>query len=205
MKLLLHPLPIRVFHWVMVTAVTVLLFTGLYLDSPPVWLNLPLSLMRKLHGIFAALLITNFAGQSYYYIYTGKFTEIILLPRDLGNIRSFLRYYLFITARHSNFGRYNPGQKLLFSLWGLAVIAVTVTGTALLFPDWSSWLQKVLGGLNGVRIIHYLAAVFFAATIPLHLYLVFTEDPAKLQAIFTGYLQKEPSGQKIRRDRLKSP
>ncbi len=193
MKLLLLPLPVRIFHWVMVTAVVVLLLTGLYLDSPPVWLVLPLHFVRKLHGSFAALLMTNLAGQIYYYIRSRKFSEVLLLPRDWANVRAFLRYYLFITERHPNFGRYNPGQKGLFIVWALTVLAMSLTGLALFFPDDSLWLQKMLGGLNNIRIIHYLGAMVFAGSIPLHLYLVFTEEPAHLQAMFTGYIQKEPS------------
>ena len=195
MKLLLQPLPVRVFHWTMVVSVTVMLVTGLYLNSPPLWLHLPLSMIRKLHGVFAALLMVNFAGQIYYYMYTTKFSEVLFLRRDWANMRSFLRYYLFITSRHPNFGRYNPGQKLLFSVWGLAVATAAVSGTALLFPDDTTGLQRLLGGLGAIRIVHFLTACLFLAFIPLHLYLVFTEDPAKLQAMFTGYIQKQPAPQ----------
>jgi Ni/Fe-hydrogenase 1 B-type cytochrome subunit len=192
MKLLLHPLPVRVFHWTMFAAVMTLFLTGLYLHSPPAWLLLPVSLMRGLHGAAAAVLVVNFAGQIYYYAYTGKHTEILLLPGDWANMRSFLRYYLFVTEHHPNFGRYNPGQKALFSAWGLAVAVAAVTGAALLFPDDTTRLQRLLGGLNACRSVHFLVAAFFAASIPFHLYLVFTEEPAKLQAIFTGYVRKEP-------------
>lgn len=192
MKLLLHPLPVRVFHWTMFACVMTLLFTGLYIHSPPAWLHLPMSLMRGLHGMAAAVLVGNLAGQVYYYSYTGKFTEILLLPGDWVNVRSFLRYFLFITEHHPNYGRYNPGQKALFSSWGLAVLAAAVSGAALLFPDDTVRLQRLLGGLNVIRSGHFLVATYFAATIPFHLYLVFTEEPAKLQAIFTGYVQKEP-------------
>lgn len=192
MKLLLHPLPVRIFHWTMVTCVTALLSTGLYIDSPPVWLRLPLGLMRELHGAFAAVLVVNLAGQLYYYARTGKYTEIVLLPGDGANMRSFLRYYLFITEHHPNYGRYNPGQKALFTSWGLATAVAAFTGAALMFPDETTRLQRLLGGLNAIRSVHFFIAAFYAATIPFHLYLVFTEEPAKLQAIFTGYVNKEP-------------
>ncbi len=192
MKLLLHPLPVRIFHWTMFACVTVLLFTGLYIHSPPAWLRLPMNLMRELHGSFAALLAVNLAGQIYYYARTGKYTEILLLPGDWVNVRSFLRYYLFITAHHPNFGRYNPGQKALFTSWGLVTAVAAVTGAALLFPDDTVRLQRLLGGLNAIRSVHFLVAAFYAASIPFHLYLVFTEEPARLQAIFTGYVRKEP-------------
>lgn len=193
MKLLLHPLPIRIFHWTMFFCVIMLVVTGLYLHEPPQFLSLPLGLARKLHGIFALLLSTTLFGQIYYYTVTSKFTEIVLLPRDWSNVRSFLRYYLFITEQHPNFGRYNPGQKLLFTLWGLAVLAAFITGVGLFFPEESTWLQRLVGGLANMRVIQYTIAMIFLGTLPLHIYLVFTEDPAKLQAMFTGWINKEPS------------
>ncbi len=193
MKLLLHPLPVRVCHWTMFAGVTTLLFTGLYLHSPPAWLLLPVNLLREAHGAAAAVAVVNLAGQIYYYAYTRKYTEILLLPGDWSNMRSFLRYYLFVTDHHPNFGRYNPGQKAIFSSWGLAIVVAAVTGIALMFPDDTLRLQRLLGGLSAIRSVHFLVAAFFAATIPFHLYLVFTEDPAKLQAMFTGYVRKEPA------------
>lgn len=193
MKLLLQPLPVRVFHWIMFVCVIILLFTGFYLHSPISYIKLPLSLIRKVHSMFGLILIANLAGQIYYYAATKKFTEILFLPGDFANIRSFTRYVLFITEGHPNFGRYNPGQKMLFTLWGLAVLAASFTSMILLFPERTFWIQRILGGLNVVRIVHYFIAIFFASSIPLHLYLVFTEEPAKLQAMFTGYVNKESS------------
>lgn len=192
MKLLLQPGPVRLFHWTLVTCIFTLLFTGLYMDSPWPAVHLPLNLVRKIHMIFGVTLVFNFLAQVYYYLYTGKYTEMILRRRDWADIPSFLRYVLFITEKHPNYGRYNPGQKLLFMGWAVTIILSAVTSITLVFPDNTVWLQRLLGGLQTVRVIHYFVAVFFAATVTLHLYLVFTEDPAKLQAMFTGYIKKEP-------------
>jgi len=187
----LHPLPIRIFHWVMFLAVMILLFTGLYMDAPWNRLHLPMEVVRKTHTLFSAIIIVNLVSHIYYYLYTGKITDVLILPRDWVNVPSFIRYVLFITEGHPNFGRYNPGQKLIFSSWFLAVIIAAITGIILLFPENSQWLQWKLGGLNVIRILHFGVAIFFAASIPLHLYLVFTESPANLQAMFTGYINKE--------------
>ncbi|MDF2635105.1 MAG: Di-heme cytochrome, transrane [Pelosinus sp.] len=191
MKLLLHPLPIRIFHWVMFFAVMMLVFTGLYMDTPWNRLHLSMEVVRKTHTLFSSIIIVNLVAHIYYYLYTNKITEILFLPRDWVNVPSFIRYVLFITEGHPNFGRYNPGQKLIFSLWFLAVVIAAITGIILLFSGNTQWLQWRLGGLNQIRIFHYGVAIYFAASIPLHLYLVFTESPANLQAMFTGYINKE--------------
>ncbi len=190
MKLLLNPLAIRIFHWIMVLTVTYLVITGLHLHDPKV--NLPFGLLRKTHILAGIILIINLLGQIYYYSVTGKYTEVLFTTRDIPNLRSFFRYSLFIADNHPNYGRYNPGQKGLFTVWGLAVILSGLAALPHLLPDYASWLSRPLGGLIGSRVIFYAITMFFLATIPLHLYLVFTEDPAKLQAMFSGYLQKEP-------------
>jgi Ni/Fe-hydrogenase 1 B-type cytochrome subunit len=172
-------------------AVMMLVFTGLYMDTPWNRLHLSMEVVRKTHTLFSSIIIVNLVAHIYYYLYTNKITEILFLPRDWVNVPSFIRYVLFITEGHPNFGRYNPGQKLIFSLWFLAVVIAAITGIILLFSGNTQWLQWRLGGLNQIRIFHYGVAIYFAASIPLHLYLVFTESPANLQAMFTGYINKE--------------
>lgn len=192
MKLLLHPLPVRIFHWTMFTSVMTLLVTGLYIHYPFDSIHLPLSLIRRIHLSFGTILFINLLIHSYYYIVTGKFTEILLTKHDSGHLRSFFRYYFFITEHHPNFGRYNPGQKLIFTFWAVAVLLGAISGLALALPQHLSWLQRAAGGMQNLRLIQFFIAMFFLGSIPLHLYLVFTEEPAKLQAMFTGYINKEP-------------
>ncbi|WP_371365596.1 hypothetical protein SRRS_03060 [Sporomusa rhizae] len=191
MKLLLHPLPVRIFHWVMFSTVTYLVLTGLYLHDP--WSNLlPFGLIRKTHTFAGIVLLLNLFGQIFYYLYTGKYTEIVFTTHDLPNLRSFFRYVFFITENHPNYGRYNPGQKALFTSWGLVVLLAGYCSLPYLLPQYESWLSRPVGGLMGIRILFYAITMYFLATIPLHLLLVFTESPAKLQAMFSGYINKEP-------------
>jgi Ni/Fe-hydrogenase 1 B-type cytochrome subunit len=162
---------------------------------------LPMRVNRKLHTLFSAILIVNLMGHLYYYLYARKTTDVIFTLRDWVNIPSFLRYVFFITEDHPNFGRYNPGQKLLFSFWFLTIIIAVTTGIILLFPENSQWFQRMLGGLNIIRILHFYVAIFFAMLIPLHLYLVFTESPANLQAMFTGYINKDIKPEIIKKEK----
>ena len=57
MKLLLHPLPVRIFHWIMFLAVMYLVITGLYMNDP--WGNLSYGLVRKTHSIAGIILVLN--------------------------------------------------------------------------------------------------------------------------------------------------
>ncbi|MBP2663882.1 MAG: CytB-hydogenase: Ni/Fe-hydrogenase, b-type cytochrome subunit [Firmicutes bacterium] len=190
MKLLLQPLPVRIFHWIMAATISYLVLTGLYLHDP--WGILPYGVMRKTHTIAGIILVLNLLGQVYYYLATGKYTELLFTLHDFPNLRSFFRYALFITENHPNYGRYNPGQKAIFTSWGLVTLLAGIAALPYFFPAYASYLSRPFGGLGGIRIVFYSIAMFFWATIPLHVYLVFTEDPAKLQAMFSGYIKKEP-------------
>ncbi len=190
MKLLLQPLPVRIFHWIMFFAVMYLVITGLYLHEP--WPGLKYGVVRKTHTLAGIILMLNLFGQSCYYLFTGRYTEILFMSRDFPNLRSFFRYALFITEKHPNYGRYNPGQKALFTIWGLVIFLAGLAALPFFFPGQESWLSRPFGGLTGIRIFYYLITMFFLATMPLHVMLALTEDPARLQAMFSGYVDKEP-------------
>lgn len=192
MRVELQPLPIRIFHWVLAGCVFILIGTGLLLNEPAAVLQLPFRQLRQIHVFFGFLLLVNFLAHVYYYFFTKRFTEILILPRDWGNVPSFLRYMFFITEEHPNYGRYNSGQKTVFTLWGVAQMLAGISGLLLLFPNSALWLQRLMGGLQNTRVLHFAIAIYFIMSVPLHLYLVFFENPAKLQSIFTGYVKKQP-------------
>lgn len=196
MKLLLHPLPVRFFHWLMAITMTTLIFTGLYMNNPFLGKYIPMRMIHFIHSINGMILIANTLSQIYYYILTRKYTEVLFCPLDIANIRSLLRYYLFITDNHPNYGRYNPGQKGLFTIFWLLILIASIVGLALLFLDQIIGLQKIMPGLTTLRMIKYIIAMSLISAIILHLYLVFTESPARLQAMFTGYIKTSASSAK---------
>jgi Ni/Fe-hydrogenase 1 B-type cytochrome subunit len=205
LKVLIQPLPIRIFHWVMVATVTTLVFTGLLFYTNTDKLQVPFRLFRLLHGTAGIILTANLLGHIYYYLVTRRYWEIILNMADLHNLRAFFAYYLFLRSDHPNFGRYNPGQKLIYDSWALAGLLSAVAGFILLFPAETTSFQHWLGGLATLRLLKYGITIWFIVTIPVHIYLVFTEDPAKLQAIFTGYVEKGESELSIPANSAKQP
>jgi len=190
LKELHQPLAVRIYHWVMAVSVTILTFTGFHLSQPFVWLTVRMGYVRKIHYIFGFVVIINLIGHVAYYLITRTYHDIIFRWRDLKDIPSFAKYFLFFNEPHPNFGKYNPGQRLLFCAWAGALVIGGIAGLATYFPQQAVFVYKIYGGLQGIKWVKYLVGVFFTATVPIHLYLVFTEDPAKLQAMFTGYVKK---------------
>lgn len=191
MKELHQPLAIRVFHWVMAVGVTILTLTGFYISQPYPWLAVKMSAVRKIHYTFGFIVLVNLAAHIAYYLLTKTYHDIIFRWRNIKDIPSFAKYFLFFSEPHPDFGKYNPGQRLLFCAWAVALVIGGTAGLAAYFPREAVFINKLYGGMAGIKWAKFLTGVFFAATVPIHLYLVFSEDPAKLQAIFTGYVRKE--------------
>ncbi|MCX7781720.1 MAG: cytochrome b/b6 domain-containing protein [Negativicutes bacterium] len=191
MKELHQPLSIRINHWVMAISAVILTITGFHLSQPFSWLAVKMSMVRKVHFIFGFIALANLVSHIAFYVITKTYNDILLRWRDIKDMPSFLKYFLFLSEPHPNFGKYNPGQRLIFCSWALVLIIGGTAGLAAYFPQQAAFVTKLSGGPTGIKWVKYLTAVYFAATIPLHLYLVFSEDPAKLQAIFTGYVRKE--------------
>lgn len=192
MKLLIQPLPIRIFHWVMVASVTMLVLTGLLFYTTADVFSVKFRLVRLLHGTAGVIATANLFAQIAYYLTTRKYSEVVLNRDDMRNLSAFFRYYLFMRPDHPNFGKYNPGQKFIYDSWAIALLLSAGVGYVLMYPSETTAWQRWLGGLETMRLLKYFITIWFIATIPVHIYLVFTEDPAKLQAMFTGYVKKDP-------------
>lgn len=190
MKELHQPLAIRINHWVMAVGVLVLTVTGFHLSQPYPWLAVKMSSVRKVHFIFGFIVLANLVAHIAFYVITKTYNDILLRWRDIKDTPSFIKYFLFVSEPHPNFGKYNPGQRLIFCSWAVALIVGGTAGLAAFFPAKAGLVIKLFGGLQGIKWTKYLTGVFFASTIPIHIYLVFFEDPAKLQAMFTGYVRK---------------
>ena len=191
MKELHQPLAIRIYHWVMAIGVFILTLTGFHLSQPFTWLSVSMSSVRKIHYVCGFIVLANLVAHISFYVITKTYNDILFRWNNFKDIPSFAKYFLFLSEPHPNFGKYNPGQRLIFCSWAVVLIIGGTAGLAAYFPEPAMPIIKLMGGMQVLKWIKYLTAVYFAATMPIHLFLVFTEDPAKLQAIFTGYVRKE--------------
>jgi Ni/Fe-hydrogenase 1 B-type cytochrome subunit len=69
------------------------------------------------------------------------------------------------------FGKYNAGQKLLYTLWPILLLFQAVTGFAMYFPETFSGFIYLFGGLNHFRVWHVIGAWIFTITTIAHIYL----------------------------------
>lgn len=191
----LHPIPVRIMHWINALAMLVMIGSGwgIYDDSViirglhfPQWLRLGSWAAESLLWHFAAMWILALNGLAYlvYGVATGRFRER-LLPIRVGEIVGTLRETLHLHIAHEDLTVYNAVQKLLYIVVILAGVSQVVTGLAIWKPVQFSGLVDLLGGFQGARIVHFLGMATIVGFLAIHVALALLV-PQTLKAMLTG-------------------
>lgn len=189
-----HSIWIRLFHWSNMISITLLILTGYYIHAPHTfkWLFANMDNARMLHFAMAYLLLFGVIGRVYYAIVAKDAHNIVFRPiKDTRNFPSMIKYYLFMADSHPYYGKYNPGQKMMYTGWLIMALVQIITGFVLYapntFPGWGAFW----GGLIAVRVIHYVVNWLFVLSVVVHVYLDVSEGIPVLLSMFTG---KIPAG-----------
>lgn len=191
----LHPLPVRVMHWVNALAMIVMITSGWGIYNDYVIINgLHFGHSLRLGSWAAESLLWHFAGMWLlainglaYLIYgfaTGRFRER-LLPIRAGEVVQTVRDTLHLHVAHDDITRYNAVQKLLYLLVIVAGIAQIVTGLAIWKPIQFSGLVDLLGGFQSARVLHFLGMAGIVGFLLIHVALALLV-PRTLWAMLTG-------------------
>lgn len=188
-----HSIWIRLFHWSNMIAITLLVLTGYYIHSPngfPLFDNMDTP--RMIHFAMAYLLCIGVLGRVYYAIAANDAKNIVYdVVEDTKKLPSMLKYYMFLADDHPYYGKYNPGQKGMYTGWLAMALIQIVTGFVLYKPDTFAWLGGALGGLIAIRLIHYIVTWIFVLSVLLHVYLDVAEGIPVLKSMFTGKIPED--------------
>lgn len=196
--ILYHTAAARILHWINAVSIGMLTLTGFYIHWPldfPVFTNMDSA--RKLHFVFMYILFFGILTRVYYSFTSGDYKDIMFVPADIKGFPALTGYYLFLSRCLPDFGKYNPGQKLMYTAWALLIQVQVVSGFILYWPSWLGWLAAPFGGLMVMRQIHYLTTWVFVVTVALHVYLAFIGGFTVVKSIFTGYM---PAGAHMQPD-----
>ena len=193
-----HPLVVRVTHWVNAVAIVCMVMSGwqIYDASPFLPFHFPsrLTLGGWLGGAIAWhlaamwLLAANGLVYVLYGIVSGHFRRSFfpLSARRIGaDFRSALAFRLGHTP-----GVYNAVQKLLYVLVLLFGLTAVLSGLALWKPVQLWWLTAALGSYPSVRWIHFIAMSGIVGFVVIHLALVLIV-PRTLPSMITGRVSAE--------------
>jgi thiosulfate reductase cytochrome b subunit len=203
-KIYLHPLPIRIWHWINAVSFIVLIITGLQIRYRELMGLMKFREAVDIHNFFGFVLIFNFFIWLVYYIVTGKI-KIYIPPLNLkkfvvGGLKQARYYGYGILMGEPNphhatpDSKFNPMQQMAYLAIMMLLIPLQL-GSGLLLWDakrFADWIN-LAGGIKMVDTVHVLLFLFFTAFIFVHVYLATLGHTAlaHIKAMFTGYEELE--------------
>jgi thiosulfate reductase cytochrome b subunit len=199
----LHPLPVRIMHWINAAVMLVMITSGwgIY-DDDVIIRGFRFSSFWRLGDWAAWSLNWHFAGMWFltvngliYLIYgltSGRLHERLLPIRPVELVRTIADTLHFKIA-HEDITVYNAVQKLLYIVVILAGISQVVTGLAIWKPVQLSGLVALLGGFQTARVLHFAGMAVIVGFLIVHVALALLV-PKTLGAMVTGGPRLDPPG-----------
>ncbi len=183
-----HSIWIRIFHWTNMIAITVLCLTGFYIHAPQTFRIFgSMDTARGFHFAFAYILCVGVLGRVYYAIVAKDAHNIVYSPiQDTKKLPSMIKYYLFLADDHPFYGKYNPGQKGMYTALLFMCILMFITGFTMYKPEMFLGVSGWFHGFMNVRLVHYIITWIFVLMVMVHVYLDVAEGVPVLKSIFTG-------------------
>jgi thiosulfate reductase cytochrome b subunit len=190
----IHPVWVRVTHWINVVAMVVMIGSGweIYNASPLFPFRFPRAI--TLGGWLAGALLWHFAamwllavnGLIYLVlgILTGRFQRK-LVPIRPGDVFSDAKAALTGKLNHDDLSVYNAVQKLLYLGVILAGIVIVLSGLAIWKPVQLQELTAVFGGYDAARYVHFFAMATIVGFLVVHVVMALLV-PKSLRAMITG-------------------
>lgn len=193
----IHPLVVRVCHWLNVLAVLIMIFSGwrIYDASPifrfeiPEYLTLGGWLGGALLWHFAAMWLLVINGLVYvlYGVLAGHYRRSFF-PLRVDAILNEFANLLHGRISHA-LGSYNAIQKLAYLVVILLGVTLVLSGLAIWKPVQFHELAALMGGYDGARVVHFIAMAGVVGFIAVHVLMV-ALVPRTLPPMFTGRLPR---------------
>ena len=199
-KTYVHPLPVRLWHWINAFGFLLLILTGVHIRYVGIFDLMSFRTAVNLHNWIGFVVIADYFVWLVFYLTSDKIVNYV---PDLNARRLFtkafrqVRYYgygMFVGEKDPHtvtpYDKFNPMQAMLYSLVML-VIAPIQFYTGILLWDVQRFSVQVefFGGVRIVDTIHVLIFAFFIVYIFMHAYLGALGRPwtAHYKAMFTGW------------------
>ena len=178
---LVHPLLVRVTHWLNAVAIVVMIMSGwkIYNASPLFDFRFPRDITiggwlgGALQWHFAAmwLLVANGLVYVFYGFWSGRFRNRLLpiTPRGvLNDVRDALRGKL----AHDDLSVYNTAQRAAYVALILCGVVLVFSGLAIWKPVQLQEIAALFGGYEGARLVHFFAMALLALIVVVHVVMV---------------------------------
>jgi thiosulfate reductase cytochrome b subunit len=191
----LHPVPLRIMHWINAIAIFIMIGSGwkIYNDDVifgflhfPDWLVIGKWAQYGLQWHFFGMWIFVLNGIAYltYGIGSGRFRRK-LFPISIKEVFATVGDALRLRLGHDDLTHYNAVQKLLY-LGVMAVgVLIVISGLSLWKPVQFSELSGLFGSFQTIRLVHFFCMAAIVAFILVHVTLALLV-PRSLLAMLTG-------------------
>ncbi|BAT58584.1 formate dehydrogenase-O subunit gamma [Variibacter gotjawalensis] len=191
----LHPLPVRLMHWINAFAMIVMIGSGwkIYNDEVlfgwlhfPDWITIGGEAQGALQWHFFGMWVLGLNGLAYliYVFATGRFRRKLLpisLRALLADIGAALRFRL----GHDDITHYNTVQKVLYAGILLVIVVQVISGLVVWKPVQFSELAFLFYDFQGARLVHFVGMALIVGFLLVHVALALLV-PKTIGAMVTG-------------------
>ena len=191
----IHPLWVRITHWINVVAMLLMIMSGWQVyDASPLFRFIFFPPAVTIGGWLAGALLWHFAamwllvvnGIVYVAlgILTGRFRRKLfpILPRDVARD---LAAALTFRLSHADLSVYNAVQRLLYVGVIAAGVVAVVSGLSIWKPVQLQEITALFGGYNAARYVHFFAMTAIVGFLLVHVALAILV-PKSLRAMIIG-------------------
>ncbi len=206
--------PVRITHWLIVTSIVILAITGFYIHGP--FVATPTSseaaaqmaTVRFIHMLSAIVFMCSFAVRFYWGFVGNSFSSWrAIIPHNREQLhwgREMAKYYLFLRRDPVPVTGHNFLAGATYTIVSIGMVAQILTGLLLFawllgippITTFFGWGSAVPGGIQTVRMLHYLLTFLFVAFAIHHVYsgilVDYEERSGTMSSIFSGWKNIKP-------------
>ncbi|MCA8302114.1 cytochrome b/b6 domain-containing protein [Burkholderia seminalis] len=178
----IHPLWVRLFHWLNAAAVIALCLSGWQVyNASPIFRTVTFPPSITLGGWLGGALLWHFAamwilaGNLFVYLVLGIATGRLrrkLLPLGVRAVFSDLAAALRGKLGHDDPARYNAVQKFAYLGVLLDIGLLVLSGLAIWKPVQFPVLRTLMGGFDNARVVHFVAMSVLVGFFAVHIVMV---------------------------------
>jgi thiosulfate reductase cytochrome b subunit len=192
-----HPLPVRITHWINALAILVMVLSGwkIYNASPLFGFSFPDSwtlggwLGGALQWHFAAMWLLALNGMIYlaYGVFSGHLRHR-MFPITPGAMLRDVLDALRGRLAHDDLSVYNAAQKAAYLGAILLGVGLILSGLAIWKPVQLYWLASLMGDYEGARLLHFFCMAGIVLFVLVHVAMVVLV-PRTFLTMITGKLK----------------
>lgn len=199
-RIYLHPLPVRIWHWINAVICILLFLTGIQLRYIGLINAVSFRTAVIAHNVLGFILIANFCLWLGFYLCSPRIrnyhAETNPVKYFIGAVRQtvYYSYGIFRNMREpfrpTPYRKFNPLQDMTYQLLMIILMPVQIL-TGILLWNLAGFPHAVafFGGVRVINAVHVAIFIFFAFYIPAHIYLgsLGPTPLARYKEMITGY------------------